>query len=71
VTGAKGWARFAFKPPYDATYFAHYGGNSHAAPERSERRTSRREHLSEPGVFGYSQCTRGYRANTAAGLLRG
>jgi hypothetical protein len=31
VTGAKGWARFAFKPPYDATYFAHYGGNSHAA----------------------------------------
>jgi hypothetical protein len=30
VTGAKGWARFAFKPPYDAKYFAHYGGNSHA-----------------------------------------
>jgi hypothetical protein len=31
VTGAKGWARFAFKSPYGATYFAHYGGNSHAA----------------------------------------
>jgi hypothetical protein len=28
VTGAKGWARFAFKPPYDATYFGHRGATS-------------------------------------------
>jgi hypothetical protein len=27
ATGGKGWARFAFKPPFDAKYFAHYGGN--------------------------------------------
>lgn len=35
VTGSKGWAHFVFKPPYDATYFAHYGGNSHAGHDDS------------------------------------
>jgi HYR domain len=29
VTDSQGWARFTFKPPFDAMYFAHYGGNSH------------------------------------------
>jgi hypothetical protein len=29
ATNADGWAQFAFKPPFDATYFAHYGGNGH------------------------------------------
>jgi hypothetical protein len=30
ITNADGWARFTFKPPFDATYFAHFGGNHHA-----------------------------------------
>jgi hypothetical protein len=37
VTGGKGWARFAFKPPYGARYLAHYGGNSRAAHFDSSR----------------------------------
>jgi hypothetical protein len=36
VTGANGWARFTFKPPFDATYFAHYGGNHHAGHSDSK-----------------------------------
>jgi hypothetical protein len=30
ITNANGWARFTVKPPFDATYFAHYGGNRRA-----------------------------------------
>jgi len=30
ATNANGWARFTLKPPFDANYWAHYGGNSKA-----------------------------------------
>ncbi len=37
VTNSNGWAYFGFKPRYDATYFAHYGGNSYAGHSDSSR----------------------------------
>lgn len=37
VTGAKGWARFSFKPPFDATYYAHYGANQTAGHSDSSK----------------------------------
>jgi hypothetical protein len=37
VTDSRGWAVFAFRPPYDANYLAHYGGNSVAGHSDSTR----------------------------------
>jgi hypothetical protein len=36
-TDANGWARFTFKPPFDAKYFAHYGGTAKAGHSDSKK----------------------------------
>ena len=37
LTGPRGWARFAFKPGFDANYLAHYGSDPHAGHADSLR----------------------------------